>query len=50
MLTFYSVIVLEVVFLMAVLGMMVSNNDLLSQNKRRLFLLIALSIVLAILA
>ena len=32
MLTFYSVIVLEVVFLMAVLGMMVSNNDLLSQN------------------
>ena len=50
MLTFYSVIVLEVVFLMAVLGVMASNNDLLSQNKRRLFLLIALSIVVAILA
>ena len=50
MLTFYSVIVLEVVFLMAVLGAMASNNDLLPQHKRRLFLLIFLSIVLAILA
>ena len=50
MLTFYSVIVLEVVFLMAVLAVLANTNDLLPQNKRKLFLLIALSIVLAILA
>lgn len=50
MLTFYSVIVLEVVFLMVVVAILANTNDLLPQNKRKLFLLIALSIVLAILA
>lgn len=35
MLTFYSVIVLEVVFLMILLVIMANTNDLLSQHKRQ---------------
>jgi len=47
---FYSVIVLEVIFLMAYLMIMANSNDLLSQSKRRMFLLLFFSIILAIAA
>jgi len=50
MLTFYSVIVLEVIFLMLLLGIMASTNDLFSQQKRRLFLLVSFTVILAIIA
>ncbi len=50
MLAFYSVIVLEVVFLMAILALMANTNDLLPQRKRRLFLLLFLSVILAVIA
>ncbi len=50
MLAFYSVIVLEVVSLMMILAVMANANDLLPRPKRRLFLLLFLSVVLAILA
>ena len=50
MLTFYSVIVLEVVFLMIHLVIMANTNDLLPQHKRRMFLLLFFSIILSILA
>lgn len=50
MLTFYSVIVLEVVFLMVLLVIMANTNDLLSQHKRKLFLLLFFCIILSIIA
>lgn len=50
MLNFYSVIVLEVVFLMIFLVIMANTNDLLPQHKRRLFLLLFFSIILSIIA
>lgn len=50
MLTFYSVIVLEVVFLMILLVIMANTNDLLSQHKRKLFLLLFFCIILSIIA
>ncbi|WP_298029586.1 EAL domain-containing protein [uncultured Dysosmobacter sp.] len=50
MLVFYSVIVLEVIFLMAILAIMANTNELLPQHKRRLFLLLFLSVILAIIA
>jgi len=50
MLNFYSAIVLEVVFLMVFLVLMTNTNDLLSQNKRRQFLLLFFSVIVSILA
>ena len=50
MLTFYSVIVLEVIFLMVLLVIMANTNDLLSRHKRKLFLLLFFSIILAVIA
>lgn len=50
MLAFYSVIVLEIVFLMVILSIMANTNDLLPQHKRRLFLLLFLSVILAVIA
>lgn len=50
MLAFYSVIVLEVVFLMLILAVMSNTNDLFPQHKRRLFLLLFLSVILAVIA
>ncbi len=47
---FYSVIVLEVVFLMIYLMVMANTNDLLPQSKRRMFLLLFFSIILSIIA
>ena len=50
MLAFYSVIVLEVIFLMMILTIMANANDLLPRHKRRLFLLLFLCVILAIIA
>lgn len=50
MLTFYSAIVFEIVFLMIVLSIMAQTNDQLSQEKCRLFQLLFFSIIVAILA
>ncbi len=50
MLAFYSVIVLEAVFLMMILAVMANTNDLLPQHKRRLFLLLFFSVILAVIA
>lgn len=50
MLTFYSAIVLEVVFLMICLAIMANTNDLFPQYKRRLFLLLFFSTIIAIIA
>ncbi len=48
--TFYSVIVLEVIFLMVILGIMSNTNDLLTQYKRKLFLILSFAIIVAIIA
>jgi len=48
--TFYSVIVLEVIFLMIILGIMANTNDLLPRFKQRLFLALSLTITIAIIA
>ncbi len=50
MLNFYTTIVLEVVFLMAFLVIMANTDDLLSQHKRKQFLLLFFSVILGILA
>lgn len=50
MLNFYTVIVLEVVLLMALLAIMANTNDLLYQRKRKQFLLLFFSVILGILA
>ncbi len=50
MLNFYTIIVLEVVFLMILLVIMANTNDLLSKNKQRQFLLLFFSVILGILA
>jgi len=50
MLAFYSVIVLEVVSLMMILAVMANTNELLPRHKRRLFLLLFCSVVLAVIA
>ena len=47
MLTFYSVVVLESIFLMVILGLMANSNDLLPKNKRRLFFILSLIIISA---
>ncbi len=50
MLNFYTVIVAEVVFLMAFLAIMANTNDLLPKHKQRQFLLLFFSVILGILA
>lgn len=50
MLTFYSVIVLEAIFLMIILGIMANSNDLLLQRKRKLFLILFFIIICAVIA
>ncbi len=50
MLVFYSVIVLEICFLMGILAIMANTNDLLPQHKRRLFFLLFLGVTLAVIA
>lgn len=50
MLNFYTVIVWEVVSLMALLIIMANTNDLLSRHKQRQFLLLSVSVILGILA
>ncbi len=50
MLNFYTVIVLEAVFLMASLVIMANTNDLLSKQKQKQFLLLYFSVILSILA
>ena len=50
MLNFYTVIVLEVVALMALLGIMANTNDLLTKGKKKQFLLLFFSVVVGILA
>lgn len=50
MITFYTVIVLEIIFLMIILGIMVNTNDLLPQHKRRMFLMLTTIIILAVAA
>lgn len=47
---FYSVIALEVIILMIYLIIMANTNDLLPKNKRRMFLLLFLSIIVSIAA
>lgn len=46
MLNFYTVIVWEVVSLMALLIIMANTNDLLSRHKQRQFLLLSVSVIL----
>lgn len=48
--TFYSVIVLEVIILMIYLMIMANANDLLSREKRSMFLLLFFSIILSVAA
>ena len=50
MLNFYTMIVLEVVFLMIILIIMANTNDLLSKHKQRQFLLLFFSVILGIIA
>lgn len=50
MMTYYTVIALESIFLMVILGIMTNMNDLLSQYKRKLFLTVALIVIAAIIA
>ncbi len=50
MLNFYTMIVIEIVFLMAFLVIMAKTNDLLSGHKQRQFLLLFLSVILGVLA
>lgn len=50
MIAFYTVIVLEVIFLMIILGIMANTNDLLPQHKRRMFLMLTFIIIVAIAA
>jgi len=50
MLTFYSVIVMEIIFLMMALIIMANNNDLLPRYKCRQFLILFSGVILAVIA
>lgn len=50
MLNFYTVIILETIFLMIILGIMANTNDLLSEQKRKMFFVLFSIVIFAIIA